>query len=552
MDAINDTIFPGSIFAKVGLYALDGDSNNSEAQPWRQESIATGPRPPNRKSTVKINLYRGRELPPWDANTGALDAYAKITIGSQTLTSSVKLNSRNPSWYESLHFTTFLPPDKTRRPEVVIQIWDRDEGIGESDDFVGNCILRLNEDDGGPPKWRNIFYQEDGDISGGQILVGVEVVDEDERETEAMRVPPSPIASESGVEGGGELEDGNGKAAKLIPIQTKWRAANIDIIALSCRNLKSPSSFTSLSKPYAELHIAGRTYKTDPSSKPKPTNCNFSQPLSISNIMLPEKYEDAPFLDVTVYDKKAIGKTLLGTGSFWLGSTEHYKALKRKGVYDDDDDDDDDSSCCSSHVSDSNEWINQAPYMKNRETLLSDFRSKPIYSVVPLFRGKKSNSTSSTQKYELEQIGAFNVFAKISFADENKKDNSRTEAITKAMQVKQKFRVRLYCLDAVDLTAKDGKSSDPFLKVSLGSSKFESKKHMKTLKPEFYERFDMVCKIPGDSMLKIEVWDYDKYSSNDLIGSTVIDLESRWFSKDWRGMAVKPLEVRKSGGKTEG
>ena len=39
------------------------------------------------KATVKVDLFRGRELPPWDRDTGALDAYAKITLGGTTLTS---------------------------------------------------------------------------------------------------------------------------------------------------------------------------------------------------------------------------------------------------------------------------------------------------------------------------------------------------------------------------------------------------------------------------------------------------------------------------------
>jgi len=506
-------------------------------------------------------LYRGRNLPPWDADTGALDAYAKITLGSQTLISSVKPNSRNPAWYESFQFTTPLPPDRSRRPEVVMQIWDRDEGIGESDDFVGNIILRLNEDDGETPTWRKVFYQEEGDIKCGEILVGVGVVDEGTRTVNSPE--GSMVVSEDDDEEWGENADGgtnvssSGAAvaslpAKVVPIQTKNKPATIDIVALSCRNLKSSGSFYSLSKPYAELHIAGKTFKTNPSSKPYPAHCNFSQPLTITDVMLPEDYEEAPFLDVTVYDKKTVGKVLLGTGSFWLGDTEHYKEVRsrkrgrswiggrREGV---DEDDGDGDSCCSSNHKDSNEWVGHAPYMKNRESLLGDLKCKPIYSVIPLYRGKKTSSKKTTQKYELEEIGQFNIFAKISFK-ENKRGNPRTESIVRAMQMKQKFRVRVYCLDAMDLTAKDGKTSDPFLRVSLGSSKFDSAKHIKTLKPEFYERFDMVCKVPGDSMLKVDVWDYDRFGSNDLIGSTAIDLESRWFSKDWRAIAVKPLESR--------
>ena len=35
------------------------------------------------------------------------------------------------------------------------------------------------------------------------------------------------------------------------------------------------------------------------------------------------------------------------------------------------------------------------------------------------------------------------------------------------------------------------------------------------------------------SMLTVEVYDYDFFGSDDLIGSTRVDLEDRWFDKRW-------------------
>jgi len=43
--------------------------------------------------------------------------------------------------------------------------------------------------------------------------------------------------------------------------------------------------------------------------------------------------------------------------------------------------------------------------------------------------------------------------------------------------------------------------------------------------------FEFDVAFPMESWLDIEVWDYDLTSSDDLIGSTSIDLENRLFSK---------------------
>ena len=42
--------------------------------------------------------------------------------------------------------------------------------------------------------------------------------------------------------------------------------------------------------------------------------------------------------------------------------------------------------------------------------------------------------------------------------------------------------------------------------------------------------FEAKCVFPRDSKLTLSVYDYDMVSANDLIGTTVIDLEARWLS----------------------
>nr|CAD7441046.1 unnamed protein product [Timema bartmani] len=49
--------------------------------------------------------------------------------------------------------------------------------------------------------------------------------------------------------------------------------------------------------------------------------------------------------------------------------------------------------------------------------------------------------------------------------------------------------------------------------------------------PTFSKLFELKATFPLDYQLTVTVMDYDKYSSDDLIGETKIDLENRWYSK---------------------
>jgi hypothetical protein len=40
------------------------------------------------------------------------------------------------------------------------------------------------------------------------------------------------------------------------------------------------------------------------------------------------------------------------------------------------------------------------------------------------------------------------------------------------------------------------------------------------------------------------LWDKDNFVSDDLIGETIIDLENRFFSKQWRNLPYMPIETR--------
>lgn len=62
--------------------------------------------------------------------------------------------------------------------------------------------------------------------------------------------------------------------------------------------------------------------------------------------------------------------------------------------------------------------------------------------------------------------------------------------------------------------------------------------------PDFFKKFEFEGKFPGTSPLQIDVWDYDMVFGDDLIGTSILDLEDRYFSMEWNGLVEKPIEYR--------
>jgi len=62
--------------------------------------------------------------------------------------------------------------------------------------------------------------------------------------------------------------------------------------------------------------------------------------------------------------------------------------------------------------------------------------------------------------------------------------------------------------------------------------------------PNFHKYYDFEGTFPGCSPLQIDVYDYDEIFGDDLIGTTIIDLEDRYFTMEWQSLNDKPIEYR--------
>ena len=174
-------------------------------------------------------------------------------------------------------------------------------------------------------------------------------------------------------------------------------------MALGLRKLRSPSAIFSVTKPFVKMRIGSSSEVTTiPSSRPLPTHCNFSEVLEIKDVVLPDDEDVAPFLDIKVFDKVSMGmESLLGTGSFCLDECAHYAA--RRGL----------TSASSSRRVGANSpgrregeneevedlsYIHEAPYMKDRKVLTDELHTKPLFSVIEIFRAKKKAVHTETTK----------------------------------------------------------------------------------------------------------------------------------------------------------
>ncbi|KAH3809212.1 hypothetical protein DPMN_137573, partial [Dreissena polymorpha] len=98
-----------------------------------------------------------------------------------------------------------------------------------------------------------------------------------------------------------------------------------------------------------------------------------------------------------------------------------------------------------------------------------------------------------------------------------------------------KVLVRVYVVKGNDLHPADmnGKA-DPYLVVRLGNATPINDKEnyiSKQLNPMFGKCFEIEATFPMESLLTVQVYDWDLVGMDDLIGETKIDLENRYYSR---------------------
>ena len=107
------------------------------------------------------------------------------------------------------------------------------------------------------------------------------------------------------------------------------------------------------------------------------------------------------------------------------------------------------------------------------------------------------------------------------------------ENLKRALLAQVKCTVRVYVIEAFDLASRDiGSPSDPYLYIQCNRKIFNERNNyqLDEPNPKFFKHFDFEGTFPGCSPLQIDLYDYDDVFGDDLIGTTMVDLEDRYFS----------------------
>jgi hypothetical protein len=199
-----------------------------------------------------------------------------------------------------------------------------------------------------------------------------------------------------------------------------------------------------------------------------------------------------------------------------------------------------------------------ADYIKGREWWTEKCRGKELegylktkpFESYKIFRGKYDQNAS---KSTLRCVGIIKLIIRV--LDVNPAFEEKPFFPMKTL-LPAPYTVRLYIIRGFNLQPLNGNLANPYLRVKLASCVEDRKNshHQRTSKPQFYDFFEFHTSLPGLSMLKIQVKEWTKfYPVHEVLGQTEIDLEDRWFHKDWQKLGtvresvtskLKPIEKR--------
>ncbi|XP_011812036.1 PREDICTED: fer-1-like protein 5 [Colobus angolensis palliatus] len=469
---------------------------------------------------------------------------------TQTLRSSA-----GPTWAQTLifqHLLLYENPQDTKEspPLVVLELWQRDSWGKES--LWGRSMwppvvwLDLQDRILPPMRWHPLVKELGKEE--GEILASCELI----LQTEKLGEKELPILS---------VPWKNGAYTLPKSIQPTIKRMAIEILAWGLRNMKKASS------PQLLVEFGEESLRTEP-IRDFQTNPNFpeSESVLVLIVLMPTEEAYALPLVVKVVDNWAFGQqTVTGQANIdflqpyfcdpWAQDYVHPKLprlsekkhqdflgyLSRKFWFK--------SSKAEDEYEHEVDWWSKLFWATEEHKSLKykykDYHTLKVYDceleAVPAFQGLQDFCQTfklyqEQPKLDSPVVGEFKgLFRIYPFPEdpEAPKPPLQFLAWPEREDFPQPCLVRVYVVRATNLQPQDYNGlCDPYVILKLGKTELGSRDMYQpnTLDPVFGTMFELTCNIPLEKDLEIQLYDFDLFSPDDKIGTTVIDLENRLLS----------------------
>ena len=494
-----------------------------------------------------IDVFQCKNLRSMD-NFGLSDPYISFKIGNKLIKTTIKSKTNDPIYFETLVLDMVdIPDDSFYFPYLLIECLDSD--------FVGNDVIGFlkyslkdhalindNSTDNSLPKWFDLSLKsyhrhqiEIDKISAGSILIRVKLI---------------------------KLSLKN-KIYTPLSITPALKLFRMEMLVYGVRHLKSVNSLVPLMMPYLVLKSnETKIAELEPMRLLcSPKNPNYCARITIG-MKLPIDSIFAPSLYISVYDKRLgsitdshVGLASIDLNSYYPNSSHHdFRKISNGNPYHLDYLPTTSIQANTNYINSFKNANNLPSYLINRTFLAASleetlgFAPFQIYNIVT---GKTEGSLLDTKYQHIGTIKGLLHLVDIDDVGNSSSDISQIEMMYKSLSLREKVVIRVYILQAKNLLgADDNNKADPFLNVSLGGKTYNTRDryHKKTLNPSFYTSFEFKHTFPDCCELRINVMDRDNYNFDDLLGSTVIDLEDRYYNYKWRKLNInnnkQPVETR--------
>uniref|UniRef100_A0A2R9A3Q3 Fer-1 like family member 5 n=1 Tax=Pan paniscus TaxID=9597 RepID=A0A2R9A3Q3_PANPA len=469
---------------------------------------------------------------------------------TQTLRSSA-----GPTWAQTLifqHLLLYENPQDTKEspPLVVLELWQRDfwgkESLWGRSMWPPMVWLDLQDRILPPMRWHPLVKELGKEE--GEILASCELI----LQTEKLGEKQLPILS---------VPWKNGAYTLPKSIQPTIKRMAIEILAWGLRNMKKASS------PQLLVEFGEESLRTEP-IRDFQTNPNFpeSESVLVLTVLMPTEEAYALPLVVKVVDNWAFGQqTVTGQANIdflqpyfcdpWAQDYMHPKLptlsekkhqdflgyLYRKFWFK--------SSKAEDEYEHEVDWWSKLFWATDEHKSLKykykDYHTLKVYEceleAVPAFQGLQDFCQTfklyqEQPKLDSPVVGEFKGLFRIYPFPENPeapKPPLQFLVWPEREDFPQPCLVRVYVVRAINLQPQDYNGlCDPYVILKLGKTELGNRDMYQpnTLDPIFGTMFELTCNIPLEKDLEIQLYDFDLFSPDDKIGTTVIDLENRLLS----------------------